>query len=171
MHIPEEKRLVSATMRGNPLPVSDDDEGPLWVFFGEFGPAVIVRAKGFELAWGMAVDSMPTIPEADIPDAYGAWDAFAEWLCKNHGIEPVGGTADWKRVVRFVTEYLPQFFQVTGTHPREDGTFPQLEEGYTYQDHAVGTGIVFLGHSARLVRGNAELFEEWGIQVALEDKD
>lgn len=71
--------LKSATSRfGNPIATEDDCWGPLWVCGEEFGASFIVRAPEFESAWEMWVNQMPTIPEAELAEAYGI-ESAVEW--------------------------------------------------------------------------------------------
>lgn len=54
-----------------PLATIDDGFGQLYVYGNETGATHIARADSFESALGAIYDELPTIPESDVPEAYG----------------------------------------------------------------------------------------------------
>lgn len=51
-----------------------DSWGPMWLFRDAEGLCALVSGAGHEEAWGKAIDILPTIPESDVPEAYGCRD-------------------------------------------------------------------------------------------------
>lgn len=111
---------------GFPVRVYDDGDGPLWVYATNSGPwmvtRMVIRAQSFEDAYSIAIDESTTIAESDVPEAYG-FDG------PNGALE-----------LRHATERAEAGL----------GEYPDLQEGYQYQDNASGTGIVWVGYHESL---------------------
>jgi len=92
----------------------------------------LIRARSFEKAWEIWVDESETIPESEIPEAYGfdGWDSDGE---------------------KSETEYSPETAEErfkAAVKKAEAGKrdYPELVEGYEYQSNSSGTGIVSVSH-------------------------
>lgn len=170
--ITDDQTLVGAKTRsGSDIPVYDDGYGKLFVYCCEFGPMRVIRAQSWEDAYEIAIDEAKTITPDEVPEAYGQWDAFAEWICERTGTEREGGSPGWCHVCKFVNEYLPVWFRIKSEEWREDGTWPDLQEGYEYQSNSSGTGIVNTGHYEQLFELTPENMEHFEIEVILEDNE
>lgn len=106
----------------------DDGDGPLWVFgrnpyAGQ--PEMVIRARSFETAWEIAIDECATIPESEVPEAYGFYSS-------DH--------ADPAKALRDAADAAHAGL----------GEYPELVEGYEYQSNCTGTGIVDVGRYAWL---------------------
>ncbi len=99
---------------GWPIDVYDDGYGPVWAYGHEYGVLMFVRAQSFEDAYSIAIDESPTIDEADVPEAYGFEGPDAR-----EQLDAAVAAAD-----------------------AGDGEWPELVEGYVYQDNGSDTGIV-----------------------------
>lgn len=113
----------------------------------ENGPQMLIHARSFEAAWEAWIDELPTIPESEIPEAYGMCDEFRDEYEKTDPCPPFRGGAvgegydAWQ--ARFHAAAIKELRE------REDaGEEVRLEEGYEYQSNASGTGIVDVGHYA-----------------------
>ena len=126
--------LVGAkSVHGVAITVTEEDfDGQLWIYSNDpYGSiTMIVRADGFERAYGVAIDASPTIPVEDLPAAYG-----------------------------FSGDDAAKQFAAAGERSRARGDdYPDLVGGYQPQNNASGTGIVAVGDSESLVmmtRGHA----------------
>jgi hypothetical protein len=127
-----------------PLKVYDDWVGRLWLFGEEYGPTMLIRARSFADAWEIMLDESPTIPESDVPEAYGYHD--------NGPIETAKQRldADVKAAIDGVADY------------------PELLEGYEYQPNSSGTGIVSVSEYAWLREFEYEDFERYHIGLQIE---
>ena len=169
--ITDDQSLVAARTRwGSSLPVYDDGFGRLYVYMNEYGAVRVIRAQSFEDAYGIAIDEMTTIPQGEVPEAYGQWDAFAEWICERTGTAREGGSPGWKHVVDFVGEYLPVWFRIKVEEWSESGDWPGLDEDYQHQSNSTGTGIVCTGHYERLEELTPELMERLEIDLVIEEQ-
>lgn len=126
--------LVGAkSVHGVAITVTEEDlDGQLWIYSNDpYGSiAMIVRADGFERAYGVAIDASPTIPETDLPEVHGFYGEDA----------------------------VKEFAAAVDSAIETDSDYPELVEGYQSQDNASGTGIVDTGHSESLcmmTRGDA----------------
>ena len=111
--------------------VEEDFDGQLWIYSNDpYGSiAMIVRANGFERAYGIAIDASPTIPETDLPEAHGFYGEDA----------------------------AKEFAAAVDRAVETDSDYPELVEGYRSQDNASGTGIVALDCDSlgMMTRGDA----------------
>lgn len=145
--------FVAAAQHGSALRVWDDGYGPLWVYRGPYGIRVIVRAQTWETAYEAAIDTLPTIPPQEIPEAYGfnGWDSAGK---------------------RTETVYSPEtaktrFDAYLAAAERGEHDLPELIEGYQYQSNASGTGIVSTDYDDRLDPLTIELLRDLDLQIKL----
>lgn len=140
--------LVGARCRKYNFPIEtyDDGDGPVWMF-GMGGhsdcPGLIIRARSFELAYEIAIDEAATIPESEVPEAYGFYGEHAA-LELRHAVEHADAGA---------------------------GEYPELVDGYEYQSNASGTGIVNVGHYAWLREMKREDCDDIRLVVRDDDHD
>lgn len=128
---PDNFELSFATRFGHPVKYYDDGFGPLWIYRDAGGLIGIVRAQTWEDAWGIVEDEfLPVVPADEVYEAYGMFDKLCDHL-KSKGHE---NTIELRR---FASEWAPVYFQLTDLGEVE------LEEGYSYQSNATGTGIVY----------------------------
>lgn len=163
--------LVSATVKDRPLR-TESDGGELWLYGEEFGPRMLLQADSFESAWELMLDNSPTIPEEDIPEAYGYYSISSNgrsYLCGDEGaprvFPPFDATHDV--IAEFAGTALEAFQRYVDTLPE----LPDLVEGYEYQPNASGTGIVNVGHYAWLQELTRPLAREYGIAITLDLPD
>lgn len=162
--------IVSAKMwRGygwHELPIYDDGYGPLWIAGQEFGPTMLIRAQSFQDAWEIWIDESPTIPEEDLPEAYGL-RSQAEMDAISACVDG-SSTKNQRETVREIIERDECTWNGrTPETPDEVDEFPLLIEGYEYQSNATGTGIVDVGHYAWL----REIEESDVLSITVEDTD
>lgn len=132
-----ETRLVGATTRyGSEIRTYDDGRGPLWIVRGAYGVRRIIRASSWYTAYAIHIDEEPTIPESELPEAYG-FDS-------------------------------PEEFRAAVEEANRQGYYPDLAEGYRYQDNATGTGIVAEDYCDRLDPLTSEMVRELEIGLSIE---
>lgn len=108
-----------------------------WLF-----PDAAIRADSFSSAYNAWIDERPTIAPEDVPDAYGAFDRFVEWM-ESRGHE------DTLHLRQFCSVHAAEFFRLQTSEAGCWDDWP-LIEGYEYQSNASGTGIVDVGFDDRL---------------------
>ena len=109
----------------------------------EFGYTHLILSDSFDSAWEEFIDQSETIPESELPDAYGAFDKFVEHMEKL-------GHENAYQLREFCTRYESDFFRIESERMQEAGDYWELIEGYEYQSNFTGTGIVFTGHCTYL---------------------
>lgn len=129
---------AACSIHGNPIPVSDDACGSLWLYRTAGGYQHLVRSDSFESALEAVYDDMPTVPEEDIHEAYGFCvmrdPLTPSWWCLIDEACPQPRYLGTYRNRR--EAYQHALGLLTGLDGRD------LAEGYTYQANASGTGIV-----------------------------
>lgn len=118
-----------------------------WYVAGhEFGPCVLVHAKGFESAWEAWIDESPTIAESELTEAYGVPDSEEIETWKEKNPAPPYYSGDWREWADRLHAEEKRILAVWGdaAHAGER-EYPELIEGYEYQSNASGTGIVDVG--------------------------
>lgn len=106
---------------GSPIRTYDDGFGPLWVYSHEFGPTFIVRAQSFESALECVYDEMPSVPSADLHEAYG-FDTDEEFQAAIAEAEETGECLD------LTDGYSYQANSGGGTGVVDHGIYEGLEE-------------------------------------------
>lgn len=115
-----------------------------YLFGNEYGATHLVHALSLEDAYGAVIDESPTIPEDELIEAYGIVDSYREEYEKTH---PYPNT--WQRYE--LTEWLKNYkiacrarLNELNEQGKETGNYPELVEGYQYQNNAsfATTGIV-----------------------------
>lgn len=74
--------LTATNPHGRAIPTIDDwgdDSADLWAVLNEYGIHSIVRAQTYEDAYEAWADEQPTVPVAELPEAFG-FDTEAEYL-------------------------------------------------------------------------------------------
>jgi hypothetical protein len=132
--------------------LSCGSNGEWFVAGHEFGACVLIHARGFESAWEAWIDESPTIPESELPEAYGI-DETAEmlaWKDVNPSPRHCGAGPEFQawadRKNAEAIRILQAWDEAARAGERDD--YPELIEGYEYQSNASGTGIVDVGHYA-----------------------
>lgn len=105
-------------------------------------PDAAVRADSFTSAYEAWIDKRPTISPDDIPDAYGAFDKFVEWMVAR-------GHENTLHLRQFCSQYAADFFRIQTSDPDCWDDWP-LIEGSEMQSNTSGTGIVDVGFDDRL---------------------
>ena len=124
-----------------------------WFIAGfEFGPQVLIHSRSYGDAWEAWVDESKTIPEEELPEAYGIDETpeMAAWK-ESHPAPQYGGAGSaWDEWVKAknaeAMRILQQWDEDARARTRED--YPELVEGYEMQSNCTGTGIVDMGHYA-----------------------
>lgn len=126
---------------------SNDVEG-LFVCGFEFGPSMLIHARSFEAAWEIWVNESPTIPESELPEAYGIEDDYRARFEEDDPC-PRWGDPTWDAWhVRFHAACVARLRELGDKAHDGIGEYPELIEGYEYQSNSSGTGIVSMGHYA-----------------------
>lgn len=107
------------------------------------GP-VLIHAKSYEEAWDAWIDSLPTIPEEEMCEAYyvpGTSETFYDAALR-----------------RSLMSYDPDSVRaIARADLRDCEGEPGLAEGYHYQSNASGTGIVSQDYTATLDKADPDL--------------
>jgi hypothetical protein len=115
----------------------------------EFGPQVLVHAKGYQSAWEAWIDEVKPIPEDELIEAYGIVDDYREEYEK---LNPQPNTSEHEARDAWWTQFRAacvERLKTLSDAARETGNdYPELIEGYEYQSNSSGTGIVAVGHYA-----------------------
>jgi hypothetical protein len=126
--------------------LSCGSNGEWFVAGQEFGPTVLIHARSFESAWEAWIDESPTIPESEVPEAYGVDDSeeMITWR-EAHPITTYCGPEydTWSAA------WLVEAERILGAWVdkarNEERDYPELIEGYEMQSNFSGTGIVYVG--------------------------
>jgi hypothetical protein len=138
------------TVNGNEVKFQDEyglscgSNGDFFVAGHEFGAEVLIHASSHEDAWEAWIDECETIPESELPEAYGVPDSdeFKAWREANQKLT----TLEWSAAYDAeCARILRAWGDAADAGERE---YPELIEGYEYQSNASGTGIVDVGHYA-----------------------
>lgn len=168
--ITDEQTLESAKQRNHAIPIYDDCSGQLWVHRNEYGVCRVIRAGSWEDAYDIVLDESPPIPLEDVPEAYNGFDLFADEVCKANGIEKTPSPA-WSHVVDFCSKWLPVWWDIKCRQWQEEETYPELDESYTNQPNATGSGIVWIGHSWLLELLTREDCKNWELELVITDDE
>ena len=131
--------------------LSRGSNGEFFVAGHEFGATVLIHASGFDSAWEAWIDERETIPESELPEAYGVDDMpeMAAWKEVNPYPRHCGAGPEFQAWADRKNAEAMRILQARERAAREsDGEYPDLIEGYEYQSNASGTGIVDVGHYA-----------------------
>ena len=154
---------------GRAIPFADDGSGNLYVYRNEYGVVSMARADSWESAYDAVIDERPTIELSDVPEAYGVFDMFEEWIIENnpHLADSIktGGSAARKHACEFIYRHMDIFWAIKCDEWQASETWPELLEGYRHQSNSSGTGIVSTGHYERLDKLTDELAKELGLKV------
>jgi len=152
--------IVNWRGKDYPVKVYDDGYGEWHLIGQEFGPTLLVLAKGQSSAFDIWLDESPTIDSDDLPEAYGFYlmqackwsdrQSTAPWyVCSDDHGKPtsesvlvcngdrntIGGPFQTAEAARaYCMEYVAE-------------NELSLVEGYDYQSNSSGTGIVNVGDS------------------------
>ncbi len=131
----------------------------------EFGASWLIVANHFEDAWGAWVDSLPTIPEDELIEAYGPegtpdgsfYDMAVDAANAVSGAGKAQyGSAAWDDRMSAIKVHAVRMMQ---DYTIEGERYPDLIEGYENQDNASGTGVVSMGHYAWMKEADLDLVE------------
>ena len=123
---------------------SSNDE--FFVAGDDGGTWILIHARSFEDAWEAWIDERPTIPESELPEAYGVDDMPEMTAWKEVNPYPGAGPEFQAWVERKNPEAI-RILPARDTAARDgNGEYPELIEGYEMQSNFTGTGIVDVGH-------------------------
>jgi len=124
--------------------LSCGSNGEFFVAGHEFGASVLIHADSFESAWEAWIDECETIPESELPEAYGVPDSdeMHMWRKSNGHLR----NEEWSKAYDAeCARILRAWGDAADAGERE---YPELIEGYEMQSNCSGTGIVDVGHYA-----------------------
>ena len=133
------------TIDGHAITFIDDyglscgTNGEFFVIGHEFGASHLVHARGFESAWEAWLDEQETIPESELPEAYGLEDDF------RREYQEKDSAPQWHEKEAYAA-WRARFDAACVAELRREGAEHELIEGYEYQSNFTGTGIVDVGH-------------------------
>lgn len=124
---------------------SDNDQ--FFIAGDESGPWILIHARSFEDAWEAWIDERPTIPESELPEAYGVPDSPEIEVWKDANPSPHYVSPEWKTWRDALhTEELRILKAWGEAADGDERPYPELIEGYEMQSNISGTGIVDVGH-------------------------
>jgi hypothetical protein len=140
------------TVNGDEVKFQDEyglscgSNGEFFVAGYEWGPSVLIHARSFESAWDAWINECETIPESELPEAYGVDDMpeMAAWKEVNPYPRHCGAGPEFQAWVERKNAEAMRILQARDAA----GEYPELIEGYEMQSNCSGTGIVDVGHYA-----------------------
>jgi hypothetical protein len=125
----------------------------------EFGAEVLIHARSYEDAYEAWIDASETIPESEVPEAYGIDDCPEMGVWKETHPAPQYFSPAWsiwcEEEQTEARRILSQWDEDAREGKRKD--YPELIEGYQYQSNSSGTGIVSVPDYAWLREADADL--------------
>ena len=127
--------------------LSCGSNGEFFLAGHEFGATVLIHARGYESAWEAWIDEQETIPESELPEAYGVPDSDEIDAWKEANPAPHYGGSEWKAWCEAMHAEEVRILRAWGDAAQaEERDYPELIEGYEMQSNCSGTGIVDVGH-------------------------
>ena len=165
----DERTLAGAcSIYGNSILSYDDGFGPLWLYRDAGGMRVVVRAMSWEDALDIVYDTLPTIPEDDMHEAYGFYISPTDY--------PPKADTEYQLIDETGVNETRNFLSYDNARAYAgiaiDWEGRDLVEGYTYQSNASGTGIVALDLNGEDLREvPADGFAEYDLVLIWESED